>query len=108
MNKKELITKISDLIEYGYYENDILNYILKDSLDIELDVTQLKLIIKSLMIENYLILHYRRMNDEIMTNELVNKFEIPNEVAFEVSTDFYSKKFNNLQSLIENSLMRHS
>lgn len=83
MNKKELITKISDLIEYGYYEDDLVNNILrgKEENHIDLNSTELKLLIKSLMIENYLVLHYRRVSADEMVNELVNKFEIPNDVA---------------------------
>ena len=101
MSNSEIINEINNLSEYGYQESDIFN-MLKDKS--ELSEYNLRITIKSSLIESFLILKSRKLDEESMSNSLIKNFLIEDSPAYNISNQFYSNNFSNLHSMIEENL----
>lgn len=99
--KNEQIQEINELIDYGYQENDIFDIM---NNKVELSENHLKRLIKATLIESFLILKNRQLDEEGMIDSLIKNFNLDYKCSEEISHNFYSNNFNHLHNMIENSL----
>lgn len=105
MATNELENQISELLEYGHFENDIFTALKEKYLE-ELGENSLKNIIKAICVENYLILKHRRLDKETLSQKISTKFEIPSEISDEIVNLFDIGTFSSPRSLIKEILFR--
>ena len=103
--KNAILNEINDLIEYGYNESDLYKILAKKNIDYS--ESELRRIIKSTLIENFLILKHRRMDHENLIHNISNNFDISPQASREICDSFSNNEFHQLHDLIENTILKY-
>jgi hypothetical protein len=103
--KNAILNEINNLIEYGYNESDLYKILSKKNN--EYSEADLRRIIKSTLIENFLILKHRRMDHKNLIYNISDNFDVPIQASKEICDSFCNNEFNQLHDLIENTILKY-